>query len=200
MIEKKFGDISFRKIPSVITIGVFDGLHLGHMEILKTCKKIANLLDAKTVLISFNINPKMALGLQTKAEDIISADERDNLLNELALDYHCVIDFSSYMSKLSGEEFIALLCTSYDVRAMVVGEDFRCGNSSSCASVVEIEQYLSRFTSSAFLKVVPGVLVDGEVVSSSLIRRCLLTGNLKKVERLLGRTYIPHEGQISSVK
>ncbi len=190
MIEKEFCAEIFKTTPCVISIGVFDGLHLGHKKILESCRDLAKKLNAKSVVITFNVNPKMSLGLKNKSDAIISDEERDNLLNDLALDYHCVIDFSSYMSKLSGEEFMALLCTSYDVKAMVVGEDFRCGNSASYASVKEIEKFLSRFTSSAFLKVVPSVLIDGEVVSSSLIRRCLLTGDLKKVERLLGRPYI----------
>ena len=180
----------FKKIPCVVTVGVFDGLHLGHMEILKTCKKLADDLDAKSVVITFDSNPKMKLGLQEKFDDLISTEERDKLLNDLTLDYQCVIDFSLHMSKISGEEFIALLCTSYDIKAMVVGEDFRCGNASSSASVSDIQKYLTRYTSSAFLKVVPSVLVNGEVVSSSLIRRCLLTGNLEKASRLLGRPYI----------
>lgn len=190
MIETEFCADFFKTTPCVITIGVFDGLHLGHIKVLKACREVAEKLNAKSVVITFNVNPKMSLGLKNKSDAIISDTERDNLLNDLALDYHCVIDFSSFMSKLSGEEFMALLCTSYDVKAMVVGEDFRCGNSASSASVKEIEKFLSLFTSSAFLKVVPSVLLDGEVVSSSLIRRCLLTGDLKKVERLLGRPYI----------
>lgn len=193
MIKAEFCDPVFKTMPCVVTIGVFDGLHRGHMELLRILKETAYQLKAKSVIITFNINPKMSLGLQNKADDIISEQQRDNLLNDLALDYHCVIDFSSQMSKLSGEEFMALLCTSYNIKAMVVGEDFRCGNSASNASVHEIETFLTRFTSSAFLKVVPGVLYDGEVVSSSLIRRCLLTGDLKIVERLLGRPYIPRK-------
>jgi len=82
-----------------------------------------------------------------------------------------------------------LLCTSYDVRAMVVGDSFRAGNPSHSVGPADIQKLLLGYTSSAFLRVIPSVVLDGEVVSSSLIRRCLLTGDLAKAARLLGRAY-----------
>jgi FAD synthase len=72
---------------------------------------------------------------------------------------------------------------------MVVGSSFRCGNPASSAGPAEIEKLLLRYTSSAFLKVVSPVLCNGKEVSSSLIRRCLLTGDTETASVLLGRAY-----------
>lgn len=189
MKQLQFCDRTFKDIPCVLTVGVFDGLHLGHKKILEKCVDVAGKLKAKSVVVSFNKNPKMFCGTEKEQKPIISSAEKEKIMEETGVDYHCIIDFSEHISKISGEEFIALLCTSYNVKAMVVGSDFKCGNKDSSVGVDQIGKLLSDFTSSAFLEVVESVSVDGEVVSSSLIRRCLLTGDFGKASKLLGRPY-----------
>ena len=185
-----FNDI-LKDIPSVLTIGVFDGLHLGHQKIIKECVNIAKEHGVKSVVITFNVNPKMFCKNAEYMAPIITDECRNEILEEYGVDYLVIIDFSTHIAKMTGEEFIAELCTLYKIVAMVVGSDFRCGNKASSVGTAEIGELLARFTSSAFLKVVPFVYVNGEVVSSSLIRRCLLTGNFDKASTLLGRPYIP---------
>lgn len=187
MKTENFCSPAFRDIPVVMTIGVFDGLHIGHMKIISECVKTAHELDAKSVVVTFNVNPKMVCGSEKQAEDIISPSEFDDILTHAGIDYHCVIDFSRNISKLTGEEFVALVCTSYNLKAMVVGRDFRCGTTSDAAGTEQISEFLAKYTSSALLKVVEPVLLNGEKVSSSLIRRCLLTGDSEKASELLGR-------------
>ena len=184
-----FADPCFKDMDCVVTIGVFDGLHLGHQKIVEQCVQIARETSSESVVVSFNINPKMAKGTEQKLKSLMSPSSFDDFLAEKGVKYHCIIDFSDDMSKLSGEEFIALLGTSYRLRAMVVGSSFRCGNPASSAGPAELEPLLRRYTSSAFLKVVPPVLVNGMEVSSSLIRRCLLTGDVQTACALLGRAY-----------
>ncbi len=174
---------------SVVSIGVFDGLHLGHQEIIKKNVEIARKGGYLSTVLTFSVNPKMAKGSMKKLEPIETALEMDEMLEKMGVQVHCTIDFSSDMSKLSGEEFIARLCTSCKVQAMVVGTSFRCGNPHESVGPSELEVLLSKYTSSAFLVVVPSVFVEGVEVSSSLIRRCLLTGDLERVSKLLGRAY-----------
>lgn len=173
----------------VICIGVFDGLHLGHQEIIGNTVRLAHEMDCRSVVITFSVNPKMAKGRMKSLMPVQSALQFTEMLANMEVDYHCVIDFSDDMSKLTGEEFIALLCTSYKVRAMVVGNSFRCGSPAGSAGPKELDGLLAKYTSSAFLVVKSSVLVNGVEDSSSLIRRCLLTGDLEQVSRLLGRAY-----------
>ena len=189
MIRKHFADFSFRDIPCVICIGVFDGLHTGHQKIIDETVKLARDLSAQSVAVTFSRNPKMACRTMPRAAALQSGRQLEEMLSDRGINYHCVIDFSDDMSKLSGEEFIALLCTSYEVRAMVVGDSFRAGAEADSVGPSEIEKLLSKYTSSAYLRVIPPVVIDGEVVSSSLIRGCLLTGDVDKASRLLGRAY-----------
>ena len=184
METRAFCDPIFKDIPCVVTVGIFDGLHPGHMKIMKETVRTAKKLGAKSVAVTFSVNPKPGAGAP-----LLSPAGFKEILTKLGIDFHCVIDFSPDMSKLSGEEFIALLCTSYRLRAMVVGESFRAGVPSRCVAPSDIGRLLAVHTSSAFLMVVQPVVIDGQVVSSSLIRRCLLTGDLAQASRLLGRAY-----------
>ncbi|MCF0238445.1 MAG: FAD synthetase [Sphaerochaetaceae bacterium] len=168
---------------------MFDGLHQGHEAIVNKTIEIAKKNNINSVVISFSVNPKMAAGAMAYQKPLNTQDYFFNSLERKGLDYHCVIDFSHNMSKLTGEEFIALLCTSYSIKAMVVGDSFRCGVPTSDAGIKELPFLLSKYTNDAFLEVVNPVIVDGEVVSSSLIRRCILTGDVGKASTLLGRAY-----------
>ena len=189
MESRPFADPFFRNIPCVITIGVFDGMHLGHQAIIDETVRTACGLHAQSVVVTFSVNPKMAKGSQERLPGLLSRKVFEEILSDRGVNFHCVIDFSDDMSKLSGEEFIALLCTSYRVRAMVVGDSFRAGRPPLQAGPSEIAELIRKYTSSAYLRVLPPVVVDDEVVSSSAIRRCLLTGDLGKASRLLGRAY-----------
>ena len=189
MKTKPFADYFFNDTPCVITVGVFDGMHLGHQRIIDETVSLARDLQAQSVAITFSSNPKMVSHSAPAMPALQSRAELEEMLADRGINYHSVIDFSSDMSKLSGEEFIALLCTSYEVRAMVVGDSFRAGARANSVGPSEIRDLLSKYTSSAYLRVIPSVVKDGEVVSSSLIRGCLLTGNPDKASGLLGRAY-----------
>ena len=186
-------DTSFSALPSakgcVISIGVFDGLHLGHVAIIKKNVELARKGGYLSVVVTFSVNPKMAKGSMQRLAPLTSGQEMDEMLEKMGVDVHCIIDFSNDMSKLSGEEFIAKLCTSCKVEAMVVGTSFRCGNPHESVGPSELKVLLSKYTSSAILVVVPSVFLEDQEVSSSLIRRCLLTGDLEQVSKLLGRAY-----------
>ncbi|MCQ2412720.1 MAG: FAD synthetase family protein [Sphaerochaetaceae bacterium] len=188
MESRAFADPMFRDMPCAICIGVFDGFHLGHQSIIDQTIELARQLDCKSVVMTFSKNPKMASGVMKALPALQTVQDFEEMLANRGVDYHCVIDFSDNISKLAGEEFITLLCTSYKVRAMVVGDSFRCGRPPLSVGPQQIEKLL-KYTSSALLKVMPSVFIDEDEDSSSLIRRCLLTGDLEKASRLLGRAY-----------
>ena len=189
MNRSVFGDPAFRNIPWVISIGVFDGFHLGHQAIIDETVRTARELGAQSVVVSFSSNPKMRCGSMPYVPALQSRDSFEEMLANRGVNHHCIIDFSDNMSKLSCEEFIALLCTSYDVKAMVVGNSFRAGRPPLDEGPDGISKLLCKYTSSAYLKVVPSVSVNGQEASSSLIRRCLLTGDPERASGLLGRAY-----------
>lgn len=188
---KNFNDPVFKTFRSVVAIGVFDGLHPGHLRIIRTCVAQAKECGAQSVVITFSENPKMVCGTEKRQRSLLCEDEFREIISNEGVNYLSIIDFSRDISKLSGEEFIRHLCTLYNIDGMVVGSSFRCGNRTSQVNPAEIGSLLSSFTSSAFLTVVPSVLLDGVEISSSLIRRCLLTGDFEYASKLLGRPLSP---------
>ena len=189
MTRISFGSTELKGIDLAICIGVFDGLHLGHLAVIDRTVELARENGWESMAITFSANPKMVKGTQVRLPGLTSPAFFEEMLSSRGINHHCVIDFSDDMSKLTGEEFIALLCTSYSVEAMVVGDSFRAGRPPLDAGPSEIAELLRKYTSSAYLRVLPPVVVDGMVVSSSAIRRCLLTGDLGKASGLLGRAY-----------
>ena len=189
MTRSSFGSSELKGINLAVCIGVFDGLHLGHLAVIDRTVELARENGWESMAITFSANPKMEKGAQERLPGLTSPAFFEEMLSSRGINHHCVIDFSDDMSKLTGEEFIALLCTSYSVEAMVVGDSFRAGRPPLDAGPSVLAQLLRKYTSSAYLRVLPPVVVDGMVVSSSAIRRCLLTGDLGKASGLLGRAY-----------
>ncbi len=180
------GELS--SIPMVCTIGVFDGVHLGHQKIITTCVSYAKEHGFKSMAITFSRNPKIPLGEEMPT--LVSPQRKEELLALLGVDYMVVIDFSSDISKLAGVEFLNLLGAICTLKGIVVGKDFRCGTPASCAGCEQLQEYLERHGSGNKLIVTPYVRLDnGQRISSSLVRRKLKTGNFPLVEKMLGRPY-----------
>ncbi len=181
------------RTPMAVSIGVYDGLHLGHQKVLKTMVELARRHAAEeweTMVITFDRNPKMLKGARPQSKPLATRRQNEDFFAKLGIDHLVVIDFSDEFSRLSGEEFIALVCGLCSVKAMVVGGDFRCGAPVSAAGPVQLQEYLSRLAPGSEV-IVPSFVVNGkgEIDSSSLVRENLQKGRLIAVSELLGRDY-----------
>ncbi len=176
--------------PMVVSIGVFDGLHKGHLTILEKSLAIAKENGWESMVITFDKNPKMAMNSQPYHSKLITDGQMEEILAKLGVNHLVVIDFSPDFSKLTAEEFLTLVCAFCQVKAMVVGEDFRCGAPASSAGPVQLQEHLTRLSPGAFVQV-PSFVTTGEgnIVSSTLVRKKLLEGALEEVQSMLGRPY-----------
>lgn len=173
-----------------VSIGVFDGLHAGHLKILSRAVELAREHGWQSMAITFNKNPKMLMRRQPLQKRLITTGQSERILEEIGIDHLVVIDFSAEFSKLTAKEFLAFICSFCQLRAMVVGEDFRCGAPASSAGPVQLQEYLSRLAPGAFIEVPPFVrTAEGEIASSTLVRQKLLEGALEEVQSMLGRPY-----------
>lgn len=181
-----FGEKLPVDIPVAVTIGVFDGVHLGHRRVLTQTVDTARKLGAAAMAISFSRNPKASAARGC----LISPRLLEEELINVGMDYHCVIDFSDEMSRISGVEFITALSSCFRVSAMLVGSDFRCGNPGNSLGVEEIKKTLERPEVGASVVVVdPLTDSQGQVISSSLVRAMLQKGEVARCAALLGRPY-----------
>ncbi|HKL57118.1 MAG TPA: FAD synthetase family protein, partial [Sphaerochaeta sp.] len=176
--------------PISVSVGVFDGLHVGHLKILKRAVELARGNGWQSMAITFNKNPKMFMKSQVAHSRLTTTVQSEEIFSEIGIDHLVVIDFSVEFSKLTAKEFLAFICSFCQLKAMVVGEDFRCGAPVSSAGPVQLQEHLSRLAPGALVEIPPFVrTAGGEVASSTLVRQKLLEGALEEVQSMLGRPY-----------
>lgn len=182
------GLVNFRERQRgcVLTIGSYDGIHLGHQALLGRLNEHAARLSAPTVLLTFEPLPREYLSPQTPPARLTSLRERWRVLEGMRLDYLLLLRFGEGLRNLSGEAFAGLLAQDLGARAVVVGHDFRfgCHGEATAPMLAEAGQRLG-FS----VDVVPPVMLDGERVSSSGLRQALGRSEFDFARRRLGRPY-----------
>ncbi|HVW69175.1 MAG TPA: bifunctional riboflavin kinase/FAD synthetase [Steroidobacteraceae bacterium] len=175
-----------RQRGCVVTIGTYDGIHLGHQALLRRVSEHAARLSAPTVLLTFEPTPREFLSPEAPPARLTSLRERCRVLAGMSLDYLLLLRFGEGLRNLSGEAFAQLLAQGLGARTVVVGHDFRfgCHGEATAPMLVKAGRRLG-FS----VDVVPPVLVEGERVSSSALRDALERGEFELVQRRLGRPY-----------
>jgi len=185
-----FENSFMKETDCVITIGAFDGLHLGHQKIIKDTVNLAKEKNAKSVVITFNTNPKMATSSMVFSKPLMMEEDENDFYKKMGIDYLSIIDFSKKMSKLTGVEFIAELCKLYRIQAMIIGKDFKCGSKEHSVSALKIKDLVKDFAFGAPVLLEDFVVnSDKAIISSSLVRTKLHEGKINVVNSLLGRHY-----------
>lgn len=170
--------------PSAATIGVFDGLHIGHMELLR--RVIAQAPRLQSVAITFKDNPKKSTRLNKPSGNLVSLDQKVELMKEAGIQVCVLIDFSPNFSKMGGYDFISILVKSCGVHTFVIGSDFKCGYRLS-TDALGVGQIARDLGSDA--EIVDPVCLDGNIVSSSRIRALISEGRMDQALAMLGRPY-----------
>ena len=172
---------------SVVTIGVFDGVHLGHQRIVASAAAAARELGLPLVVVTFDPHPSEVVRPGSHPELLCSLRRRAELLAELGADAVCVLQFTLEFSHLGPEDFVrAVLADRLHARRVVVGENFRFGYRAAgdVALLAELgEKYDFRAEG------VPLLAQDGVPTSSSAIRELVAAGDVAGAARGLGR---PH--------
>jgi len=168
---------------SAATIGVFDGLHLGHARLIRLIRSRAGL---RSVVVTFEENPKRILHGLAFRGDILTLDQRLSVLGSLGVDITVLIDFSGDFGKLPGKDFLSLLSDACDLRYLAVGRDFRCGHRLDTGAE-EIGAFAAeRGFEVEFLR---ATMADGHPVSSSRIRGAIAEGRLSEASVLMDRPF-----------
>lgn len=184
----------FRKIPeqastpTVLTIGNFDGLHLGHRAMLERLVGKARELGLPPSVMTFEPHPREVFAPDQAPARLTSMREKLNLLESCGVERAYVCRFDRKLASLSAEDFIGkLLVQGLAVRHVIIGDDFRFGKGrSGDFAALEAAGRQHGFSCEAMHT----VEVDGERVSSSAVRDALAAGDLEHAARLLGRPYV----------
>lgn len=168
--------------PLCVSIGVFDGLHLGHREVITAGLQDARGLGAPSAVLTFDRHPLALLRPDDAPPMLCSLGERLRLLEALGVDMAIVVPFDHQFASQSPEQFLnSVLREALNAQHVVVGHDFRFGKNRAGDAAWLSERFSTR--------VVPPVEVDGERVSSSRIRAMIAEGKLAEANRLLGRPF-----------
>jgi riboflavin kinase / FMN adenylyltransferase len=176
-----------RQRGCVVTIGTYDGIHLGHQALLRRLKEHAAQLGAPTVVLTFEPTPREYLTPEAPPARLTSLRERWRILASMDLDGLLLLRFGECLRNLTGEAFATgLLARDLGARAVVVGHDFRFGRNGEATApmLADVGKRLG-FT----VDVVPPVMCDGARVSSSGVRDALWRGDFALARRWLGRPY-----------
>ena len=170
--------------PSLVTVGSFDGVHVGHQRLLQQMKQRAEHLGYNAVVVTFHPRPQAVLAPGKPALDLITPDEKADLLGQIGVDLAVMLRFSRELAQWSAARFVAHLVTHLQMRELWVGAGSALG--SQRGGDVAALKLLGQETGFE-VRVVDPVLCDGAMVSSTRIRQLLLDGQIRLVTELLGR-------------
>jgi riboflavin kinase/FMN adenylyltransferase len=176
---------------AAITVGSFDGIHLGHGALIASTCGIAKQLAKPAMMLTFEPLPREYLASQARPPQdpparLTDFRERWRVLERSDLHYVCVLRFDEKLRQLTGEQFVDLLQTRFGASAVVVGQDFRFGRGGA-GSVALLR---AAAEAGAFeLELVPSVCSEDVRVSSSGVRAALAAADFERARDLLGRAY-----------
>ncbi len=183
--EKELAGLSPNK-DMLLTIGVFDGVHLGHKYLISQLTEHAKQQNLLSGVVTFRQHPQEILSSQIKLPFLTSLAEKTNLLKNEGVEAVITLSFSRELAQLSACRFISLLKKYLRMRGLVIGPDFALGRErEGNANNLRILGQDMNFS----VTVIPPIIVNGEVASSTAIRKALADGDMKKAHNLIGRSF-----------
>jgi len=172
---------------TVLTIGNFDGVHLGHRALLARLTATAAALALPPTVLTFEPHPREFFAPQSAPARLSTLREKLELIADDGIAMAYVCHFNAYFSALSAEDFIErVLVGALRVRHLIIGDDFRFGTKRS-GDFTLLHEAGARLGFK--VEAMDSVTLDGERASSSAVRTALGAGNLERAARLLGRPY-----------
>ncbi len=185
---------NFVAVNPVVTIGTFDGVHLGHREVISELKRISTLSRGDSVVFTFDPHPRIVIAPQEDSLRLLSTKkEKINLMEKIGIDHLVIYPFTSEFSKLPYNEFVKnILVRRMNMASLVVGYDHRFGQGrKGDFNSLEILSNELNFK----VEQLSELLVDNKVVSSTKIRSALEAGEIPKANHFLGYRY-PLSGKV----
>lgn len=170
----------------VATIGMFDGVHRGHLSLIQAVQTEANRTGRASAIVTFKNHPREIIYPECKTPLLTSFEERMARLSQTGIDTAIVLDFTDKTAHLSARDFLSFLTTRYNVKGLIVGYDHRFGHNRSEG----FEQYCT-YAKEFHMEIrqASPYLIDNDAVSSSAIRDALSAGNIKRANAMLGYRY-----------
>lgn len=173
---------------TIVTIGTFDGIHIGHQKILKDLIRTAKKENKKSVLLTFFPHPRMVLQKDVSIRLINTIEEKSSLLEKMGLDYLIIHPFSQEFSRLSALDFVRnILANQLNTSRLIIGYDHHFGKNRE-GNIHQLREYSLLYDFE--VEEIPAQDIDNVSVSSTKIRTALKEGRLKTANNYLGYHYM----------
>ncbi len=173
--------------PTILTVGTFDGVHLGHQKIIRKLKEEATRLHAESLILTFHPHPRKVLQPEIPLQLIQTIEERISALEKAGLDTLIIQPFDKQFSRLSAEEYVEqVLVHQLDIKKIIIGYDHRFGRNRE-ANIKDLRHFATIFDFE--VEEISVAEIDLISISSTKIRKAISNGNLNLVQRFLGRSF-----------
>jgi riboflavin kinase/FMN adenylyltransferase len=171
----------------VITVGSFDGLHIGHFKIIDELLKKSSELNGKSVLLTFEPHPRQVVSKDNTIQILTTLEEKKNLLEKAGVDFLIVQNFTREFSEMTSDEFIKkVLVNDVGASHIVVGHDHKFGRD-RLGDADKLRQLGDNYGFG--VTSVDAEKINGEIISSTLIRKALFEGDIDKANLFFGRNF-----------
>jgi len=194
-IDEELARLSPEK-DTLLTIGVFDGVHLGHKHLLSQLTEEAKRRNLLSGVVTFRQRPRQVLSSRSKLSLLTDLDRRIDLLKSEGVEVIAILSFTSELAQLSASQFVSLLKKYLRMKGLVIGPDFALGRNreGNIDTLRKLGEDMN-FT----VTVIPPAMINGEVVSSTAIRKALADGDTKRAVSLIGRPFSLYSQVITGV-
>lgn len=176
-----------RRYPRIaVVLGTFDGVHLGHRQIISRAVELAKAIEGTSVVFTFSNHPLSVVAPDRSPLQIATQEDKAELMKDIGVDVLMTIPFTSEFAKLSPEDFLTLLHSNLNPRYVVVGPNYSFGyKSSGTPEMLNNSGQKYGFE----VEVLEAFHLDGNIVSSTAIRNLLAEGHVACAAKLLGRLF-----------
>lgn len=176
-----------KALPSVVTIGTFDGVHIGHQKIIKRLISIGKKKKLRSVILTFFPHPRMVLQPDFQLKLLHTIEERKKMLKNFGLDHLEIKAFTKAFSNLSAQEYVnQILVEELNTKHVIIGYDHHFGKNRS-ANIGDLRDFGRIFNFE--VDEISALDIEEVAVSSTKIRNALLDGDLKTANTYLGYSY-----------
>ncbi len=170
-----------RLIASVVALGTFDGMHIGHRAVIRRAVSLAKEKGLVSVVYTFSNHPRSIFAEAPRP--LMTAGERRHAMEQMGIDRVDMVEFTRETAALSPEAFLEMLLERYDIKALVAGSDYTYGYKGA-GTIETLKEAGKKFGFEVCE--VTFVMLGGEKVSSTRIREALAEGNAHLAQEMLG--------------
>ncbi|WP_394342049.1 bifunctional riboflavin kinase/FAD synthetase [Mangrovimonas spongiae] len=174
--------------PTVLTIGTFDGVHIGHKKIIERLVKSAKDNQLCSTVLTFFPHPRMVLQKDTNIKLLNTIDEKSSILRQLGLDYLVIKEFTKEFSRLTAEDFVLdILVNNLNTKKIIIGYDHHFGRNRT-ANIDDLRVFGNKYNFD--VEEISAQDINEVTVSSTKIRKALIDGDIITANKYLGYNYM----------